>query len=103
MSKGMKRFLAVAEICLFTSVMLFAADDFGFNEYLGQIKSFLIAIGGALLLISVSIWAIKAIIVKNVSPNDWKAIAFVGIGGVLLIVAPTVVTSLFSGLGGTNI
>lgn len=103
MNRKVKRMLTIALLLVVCSAMLFAADDFGFNEYLGKVKSFFTAIGGALLLISVSIWAIKAIIVKNIGPNDWKAIAMVGVGGVLLIVAPTVISTVFSGLGGTSI
>lgn len=86
-----------------SSTPLFAADDFGFNEYFGKVKSFLIAIGGALLVISLGWWAIKAIVSKNITPEDKKGIIIMALGGILLIVGPTIVSTVFSSLGGTNI
>lgn len=82
---------------------LFAADDFGFNEYLGKVKTFLMAIGGGLLIISLALWAIKGLIARNITPQDWKSIGIMGLCGVLLIIGPQIISSVFSSLGGTDI
>lgn len=92
-----------AALMLLSSAQLFAADDFGFNEYFGKVKAFLMAIGGALLIVSLGTWAIKAITSKDIRPEDKKGLIIMGVGGILLIVGPTIVSTVFSSLGGTNI
>ena len=58
------------------------------------------AIGAGLLVLSLGTWAVKAIIKKNIAPEDWKAIGVMAMGGVVLIIAPTLVETIFgSSLG----
>lgn len=75
-----------------------ASEDFGFNEYFAKIRTFLVAIGGVLLVVSICLWAIKAIVKRDIEPKDWKAIGIMFIGGILLILAPTIIGSIFDGL-----
>ena len=71
-----RRFLAMtATVAASMSRMLFAAgDDLGITAYLDTIRSILMAIGAGLLVLSLGTWAVKAIIKKNIAPEDWKAI-----------------------------
>lgn len=96
-SNAKKRIVVFAFIVLMAMNFVFATgtDDFGFGEYLGKIQSFLTAIGAALILIALGTWAAKAIITKDISPKDWKAIAIVAGAGILLIVAPSVIKGIF--------
>ncbi len=103
MKKNNKRIVSITSMLVLVSTALFAADDYGFNEYMGKVKSFLMAIGGALLLVSLCMWAIKAVWTKNITPEDKKSITIMAIGGIILIIGPTIVSSVFSTLGGTNI
>ena len=103
MTTNRKKLIASNAMMLISLSSLFAADDFGFYEYLGKIKSFLMAIGGGLLVISLALWAIKGLIKRNLQPEDWKSIGIMGLCGVLLIIGPQIITSVFSGLGGTDI
>lgn len=103
MTANRKKLIVSSAMMLISLSSLFAADDFGFNEYLGKIKSFLMAIGGGLLVISLALWAIKGLIKRNLQPEDWKSIGIMGLCGVLLIIGPQIITSVFSGLGGTDI
>ena len=103
MTKPEKKPAAMAVMMLLSLSSLYAADDYGFNEYLGKVKSFFIAIGGGLLVISLALWAIKGLIKRNLQPEDWKSIGIMGLCGVLLIIGPQIITSVFSGLGGTDI
>ncbi len=103
MKKNFKRIVSVSLILILASTALFAADDFGFNEYLGKIKNFLMAIGGGLLIISLFFWALKAIVIKNITTADKTALMIMGIGGITLIIGPTVISNIFNALGGTNI
>ena len=97
-----RRFLAMtATVAASMSRMLFAAgDDLGITAYLDTIRSILMAIGAGLLVLSLGTWAVKAIIKKNIAPEDWKAIGVMAMGGVVLIIAPTLVETIFgSSLG----
>lgn len=94
-----KRFFLILIMIALATSLFAAGDDFGFNEYIGKVKTFLTAIGGGLLLVSLGTWAIKAIITKNISPEDKKAIIVMAVGGILLIVGSTIVSTVFSGLG----
>lgn len=99
-----KRIVAIAIMLILVSVSVFASgDDFGFNEYFGKVKTFLTAIGGALLIISGLLFAIKIFVFKNFTPEDKKAVILMLIGGILFVTIPTIVSSLFSTLGGVNI
>ena len=104
MKKSSSRKLCITVMMmLLITAPLFAADDYGFNEYMGKVKTFLMAIGGALLLVSLSIWAIKAVWTKNITPEDKKAITVMAMGGIILVIGPTIVSSVFGSLGGSNI
>ena len=99
-----KKFLALtAAAAASTGRMLFAANDLGITSYLNTIRSLLMAIGAGLLVLSLGTWAVKAIIKKNVSPEDWKAIGVMAMGGVALIIAPSLVDAVFgTSLGDTG-
>lgn len=98
-TNGMKRVVSFVLICLMAVNMVFAAgDDLGIGEYLGKIRSFFLAIGGGLLVISLGIWAIKTFITRDISPKDWKAIGVMAVGGVVLILAPTIISYLIPDL-----
>ncbi len=102
LSPSQRRFLATAAtVTASMSKMLFAAaDDLGITAYLDTIRSILMAIGAGLLVLSLGTWAVKAIIKKNIAPEDWKAIGVMAMGGVVLIIAPTLVETIFgSSLG----
>lgn len=103
--KNGKRFTAFVFIAMMAMTALFASaggDDFGFNEYLQKIPTFFTAIGGICLVISLGTWAIKAIVTKNITPEDKKAIIVMAVGGILLLVAGNVVSGLFGELGGVS-
>ena len=105
LSPTSKRFLAMtAAVAISMSRMVFAAaDDLGITGYLNSIRSILMAIGAGLLVLSLGTWAVKAIIKKNVTPEDWKAIGVMAMGGVVLIIAPSLVDAIFgSSLGETG-
>lgn len=102
MKKNSKRIVTSIFVSLLSMTALFADASLGFNNYFKQIIGFLQAIGGVLLIASVGIWALKAIVQRNIKPEDWKAIAFTAVGGIVLIIAPTIVGSVFSDLGGLN-
>ena len=104
-SPTQRKFIALAAACGSSmSRMLFAAaDDLGITGYLSTIRSILMAIGAGLLVLSLGTWAVKAIIKKNVDQQDWKAIGVMAMGGVVLIIAPSLVTAIFgSSLGETG-
>ena len=102
LSPSQRRLLAAAAtVTASMSKMLFAAgDDRGITAYLDTIRSILMAIGAGLLVLSLGTWAVKAIIKKNIAPEDWRAIGVMAMGGVVLIIAPTLVETIFgSSLG----
>lgn len=98
-----KRLTVFLFVMMTAMAALFAAgDDFGFNEYLQKIPPFFNAIGGICLVISIGTWAIKAIVSKNITPEDKKAMIVMAVGGILLLVAGNVVSGLFGELGGVS-
>ena len=102
LSPSKRRFLAaMATVAASMSRTLFAAaDDLGITAYLDTVRSILMAIGAGLLVLSLGTWAVKAIIKKNIAPEDWKAIGVMAMGGVVLIIAPSLVEAVFgSSLG----
>ena len=104
LSPKSKKFLAMTTTATASMTrMLFASDNLGITSYLDSIRSILMAIGAGLLVLSLGTWAVKAIIKKNVTPEDWKAIGVMAMGGVVLIIAPTLVETIFgSKLGSTG-
>lgn len=105
LSPSQKRFLTMTTtVAVSMSRMLFAsADDLGITAYLDSIRTILMAIGAGLLVLSLGTWAVKAIIKKNIAPEDWKAIGVMAMGGVVLIIAPSLVEAIFgSSLGDTG-
>lgn len=104
LSPRSRKFLAVTTMAATSMTrMLFASDNLGITSYLDSIRSILMAIGAGLLVLSLGTWAVKAIIKKNVTPEDWKAIGVMAMGGVVLIIAPTLVETIFgSKLGSTG-
>ena len=105
LSPTSKRFLAMtASVATSMSKMVFAAaDDLGITGYLNAMRSVVIAIGAGVLVLSLGRLAVKAIIKKNVTPEDWKAIGVMAMGGVVLIIAPSLVDAIFgSSLGDTG-
>ena len=74
LSPTSRKFLAMtAMVATSMSRMVFAAaDDLGITGYLDSIRAILMAIGAGLLVLSLGTWAVKAIIKKNVAPEDWK-------------------------------
>ena len=102
LSPRSRKFLAMTAMAATSmSRMVFAAaDDLGITGYLDSIRAILMAIGAGLLVLSLGTWAVKAIIKKNIAPEDWKAIGVMAMGGVVLIIAPTLVETIFgSSLG----
>ena len=101
---GKKLLSSTTVVVASMSRMLFAAaDDLGITDYLDSIRTILMAIGAGLLVLSLGTWAVKAIVKKNVAPEDWKAIGVMAMGGVVLIIAPSLVDAIFgSSLGETG-
>ncbi len=80
------------------------SDDYGINSALGVLKGIIYAIGGACIVVSLSLWALKGIIKKSIEPRDWTAIIVILGCGVLLLVAPTLAQAIVGdGLGGFEI
>lgn len=103
-SSGKKYLMTIATFTASMSRVLFAAaDDLGITDYLDSVRSILMAIGAGLLVLSLGTWAVKAIIKKNVDTQEWKAIGVMAMGGVVLIIAPSLVDAIFgSSLGETG-
>lgn len=104
LSRKGKTLIMITLLLVCSAGLVFAAgDDFGINEFLGQVKTFIMAIGGGLIILSISIWAIKGITTKTVTPDGWKQLVTIFGCGVLLLVGPAIVSSVFGSLGGVNI
>ncbi len=99
-----KYLMTIAVFASSMSRLLFAAaDDLGIIDYLDSVRSILLAIGAGLLVLSLGTWAVKAILKKNVDTQEWKAIGVMAMGGVVLIIAPSLVDAIFgSSLGETG-
>ena len=94
----MKRFLSFAIILLITVTPIFAADDdFGFNAYTSKVVSWFYAIAAGLIVLSLIIWGMSCVIKHGITPKDWVALAAILGGGIVIILAVTVVSGIFSG------
>lgn len=105
LTPGKRKFIAMTASAVGSaSRALFASgDDLGITGYLDSVRTILMAIGAGLLVLSLGTWAVKAIIKKNVDSQDWKAIGVMAMGGVVLIIAPSLVDAIFgTSLGDTG-
>lgn len=103
MNKHLKRFLTVM-LLLFCVITTLSADDNGsdtINSSLNVVKGIVYSIGGACIVLSIALWAIKGIIKKNIEPRDWQAIVVILACGVLLVIAPTIAKAIV-GTGTVN-
>lgn len=87
--------LLVMMLTVASSSLFAATGDFGFSEYFQVIIDWMTAIGGILILLSLCIWGVKAIVMRDITPRDWKAIAVIGIGGIILVLGPQIVSGIF--------
>ena len=90
--------LALLMALAMTSVFASSGNDFGFNAYMTSIKTWMTAIAGGLLVLSLIIWGVKAAITRNIQPNDWKALAVIIVGGVVIILAAQIIGGIFGDL-----